>query len=75
MIDVMSLRQSYERREITEVKWVDGENNPADSLTKAKGSSALRTLIDTNRINLQTSEWVERAAPATPIPSHAYDAI
>ena len=34
MIDVMSLRQSYERREITEVKWVDGDNNPADSMTK-----------------------------------------
>ena len=64
MIDVMSLRQSYERREITEIKWIHGHNNPADSMTKSKPSSALKTLIDTNRINLDTTEWVERAERA-----------
>jgi hypothetical protein len=61
MIDVMTLRQCYERREITEMKWVHETNNPADSMTKIKPSSALRTVIDTNRINLDTTEWVERA--------------
>ncbi len=61
MIDVMSLRQSYERREIIEIKWIHGHNNPADSMTKSKSSSALKTLIDTNRINLDITEWVERA--------------
>ena len=62
MIDVMSLRQSYERREVTEVKWIHGHNNPADSMTKEKASSALKTVLDTNRINLDTTEWVERAS-------------
>jgi hypothetical protein len=63
MVDVMALRQSYERREITEVKWIDGSNNPADSMTKSglKASSALKQVIDTNRIKLESSEWVERA--------------
>lgn len=61
MIDVMSLRQSYERREITEVRWIDGGNNPADSMTKAKASSTLRTLIDSNRINLNATQWIERS--------------
>lgn len=61
MVDVMSLRQSYERREVTEVKWIHGSNNPADSMTKLKPSRALRDLIDNNRIVLNTSEWVERA--------------
>ena len=60
MVDVMSLRQSYERREITEVKWIHGHYNPADSMTKTKPSSALKTLIDINRINISTMEWVER---------------
>ena len=60
MIDIMSLRQSYERREITEIKWIHGHNNPADSMTKAKGSNALKMLLDTNSINLETIEWVER---------------
>lgn len=62
MIDVMSLCQSYGGREITEIKWIHGYNNPADSMTKSKPSSALKTLIDTNCINLDTTEWVERAA-------------
>ncbi len=61
MIDVMALRQFYERREITEMKWVHEVNNPADFMTKNKSFSALRTLIDINQINLDTSEWVERA--------------
>lgn len=65
MVDVMCLRQSYERREITEVKWIDGDSNPADSMTKTKTSNALKTLIDTNMINLDTIAWVERA------PTHA----
>ncbi|RAL58471.1 hypothetical protein DID88_005175 [Monilinia fructigena] len=60
MIDVMALRQSYERREIAEIKWIDGESNPADSMTKAKPSQALKDLIDNNRINIKVTEWVER---------------
>ncbi len=30
-------------------------------MTKIKSSSALKTMIDTNQINLDTTEWVERA--------------
>ena len=41
------------------------ENNLVDSMIKFRGLSALKTLIDTNRINLTTNEWVERAAPKT----------
>jgi hypothetical protein len=52
MIDVMTLRQFYERRKITEMKWVHEANNLVDVMTKNKSSSALRTMIDINRINL-----------------------
>ena len=62
IVDVMSLRQSYEQWEITEVKWIYGHHNPADSMTKAKPSSALKTLINTNCINISTTEWVKRAS-------------
>ena len=41
------------------------KNNFADSMIKFRESSALKTLIDTNRINLTTSEWMKRAAPKT----------
>lgn len=60
MIDLMCLRQSYERREIMEIKWIDGNSNPADAMTKAKPCQALQQLIDTNVINLKASGWVER---------------
>ena len=60
MIDVMCLRQSYERREIMKIKWIDGNSNPIDTMTKTKSCSALKDLIDTNTINLNTAGWVER---------------
>jgi hypothetical protein len=62
MIDVMCLRQAYERRQITEVKWIDGESNPADAMTKGKACAALTNLIDTNTIDLQAIGWVERSS-------------
>lgn len=61
MVDLMCLRQSYERRMITEIKWIDGNANPADAMTKGKACSALSDLIDTNKVNLSTKEWVERS--------------
>jgi hypothetical protein len=60
MIDIMCLRQSYERREVTEVRWIEGASNPADGLTKSTSCSALKSLIDTNRLNVKTRGWVER---------------
>ena len=60
MIDLMALRQSYERREIAEVKWIKGNTNPADAMTKAKPCNALEQLINTNRIKLEEMDWVER---------------
>jgi hypothetical protein len=60
MIDVMCLQQAYERRQITKVKWIDGEANPADAITKGKPCAALSQLIDTNRVELQAVGWVER---------------
>jgi hypothetical protein len=42
MINVMCLRQLYKRREIAEVKLINGDSNPADAITKNKPSSALK---------------------------------
>jgi hypothetical protein len=35
-VDLIYLRQAYKQREITEVKWIRGRNNPVDAITKAK---------------------------------------
>jgi hypothetical protein len=60
MIDIMSLRQSYEQREITEVRWIDGRDNPADAMTKTTPCGALKTLINTNQLEVRVDGWVER---------------
>jgi hypothetical protein len=61
MIDILCLRQSYERREITEILWIKGEKNPADAMTKEKPCDALRRLIATNKVDLdQLNGWVDR---------------
>jgi hypothetical protein len=56
MIDVMTLRQSYKRRQITEVKWISEINNSANSMIKAKSFSTLKSVIDINQINLNFTE-------------------
>jgi hypothetical protein len=62
MFDLMCLRQSYERREIAEIRWIDEDSNLADAMTKSKLCNALIKLIDTNIIELKITEWVERTA-------------
>jgi len=52
MIDIICLHQLYERREIMEVKWINGDSNPANSITKSKASTALKKLINTNYLKL-----------------------
>ena len=56
MIDVMNLKQSYEKRKVIEIKWIDDKSNSVDSMIKSKTSSALKTLIDINKINLISIE-------------------
>jgi len=60
MIDVMALRQSYENREIAEVRWIDGRDNPADAMTKATPCRALKDLVETNTLEVRVDGWVER---------------
>ena len=56
----MCLYQLYKRKEIIKVKWIDGNSNPTNLITKGKASTAFKKLIDTNYLELQTMEWVER---------------
>jgi hypothetical protein len=60
MIDIMALRQSYERREITEVRWIDGKDNPANAMTKSNPNKALEKFIDSNQLSIRVEGWVHR---------------
>jgi hypothetical protein len=60
MIDIMAIRQSYERREVTEIRWINGQDNPADAMTKGTPNKALEKFIDTNQLTVRIEGWVKR---------------
>ena len=60
MIDIMALRQSYERRELFEIQWINGQDNPADAMTKANPNKVLETFITTNTLSVRVEGWVKR---------------
>jgi hypothetical protein len=41
MINIMAIRESYKKREIVEMRWITGDSNPADAITKATPNSCL----------------------------------
>jgi len=60
MIDIMALRQSYERRELHEVRWIHGDDNLADGFTKTAPNRALERFVDDNRALVRMEGWVSR---------------
>jgi hypothetical protein len=60
IIDVMSLRESYERREISKIRRIDGRDNPGDALTKKSPNTALEKLITSNKLTVRVEVFVDR---------------
>ncbi len=60
IIDIMALRQSYERREITEIRQINRKDNPADAMTKSTPNKALEKFIDSNQLNVRVEGQVQR---------------
>ncbi|KAI0992846.1 hypothetical protein K3495_g15338 [Podosphaera aphanis] len=60
MIDIMAIRQSYERRELAEIRWINGLDNPADAMTKTSPNKALENFVTTNKLRIRMEGWVKR---------------
>ncbi len=60
MIDIIRLRESYERREI-KIRWINGQDNPADAITKASPNKALETFVTENELMVRLEGWVQRS--------------
>ena len=60
IIDIIILRQSYERRELFEVRWINRQDNPANAIIKSTPNKALETFIETNSLTVRVKDWVKR---------------
>lgn len=60
MIDIMAIREDYERRSIDEIRWIYGKDNPADAMTKTNPCAALKELLRKNELTVRLEGWVER---------------
>ena len=56
MVDFIYLRQLYKYKEIAKIKWIKGNTNPANFITKSKVYNALKQLIDINKVNISVIE-------------------
>ena len=52
MVDIIALRQLYERREIIEIQWINGKDNPTNAITKSTPNKALGEFIDSNQLSV-----------------------
>jgi hypothetical protein len=43
-----------------DIRWIDGNDNPANAITKAGSNRALEQLVTTNKLTLKIQEWVKR---------------
>jgi hypothetical protein len=53
MIDIIALRQLYKRRELTEVRWINGQDNLVDTITKAIPNKMLQEFLNSNEITVR----------------------
>jgi hypothetical protein len=52
IVNLMYLCQLYKYKEITKIKWIKGNTNSANFITKSKVYNALKQLINTNKVNI-----------------------
>ena len=56
MVNFICLCQLYKYKKIAEIKWIKGNTNLANFITKLKVYNALKQLIDTNKVNISVME-------------------
>jgi hypothetical protein len=60
IIDILALRQLYERKKIAEIRWIHNRDNPANALTKATANSSLEQLVSINKLVVRMKGHIER---------------
>jgi hypothetical protein len=60
MIDLVVVREAYDRMEIAQLAFLRTNWNPADALTKVSRNTYLETILTTGTIDHPVAQWVVR---------------
>ena len=63
-IDVLSLREAHDAKDIRSIAWIPGKENIADGLTKGLVGDAhpLWKLMKSNKVSVRPCGWIERSS-------------
>lgn len=61
MIVIMSIREMYENREISEIRRINRKDNSSNAFTKGSPNAVLEELISTNKLIVQMEASVDRS--------------
>jgi hypothetical protein len=50
IIDIMAIKQTYEKKELFEIRYINRRDNPIDTITKLLPNKVLEKFIDTNEL-------------------------
>jgi hypothetical protein len=50
MINIIAIRQAYEKKELFEIRYINRQDNPIDTITKLLFNKILEKFVDTNKL-------------------------
>jgi hypothetical protein len=56
IIDIITIKQTYEKRELFEICYINKRDNPADTITKLLFNKTLKKFINTNKLIIRMQE-------------------
>jgi hypothetical protein len=50
IIDIIAIKQAYKKKELFEIRYINRQDNPADTITKLLPNKALEKFVNTNKL-------------------------
>jgi hypothetical protein len=53
IINIIAIRQTYEKKELFEIRYINKQDNPADTITKLLFNKILEKFVNTNKLTIR----------------------
>jgi hypothetical protein len=53
MINIIAIRQAYEKKKLFKIRHINKQDNPADTITKLLPNKALEKFVNTNKLTIR----------------------